>query len=192
MIAVSRFRLSAVLCAGALALSALAPSARAAEPSAAGLWQKTEDGKPVGWFLIYEHDGLFAGAIAKMFPNPGDDPNPVCTKCADDRKDAPVLGIEFIRGMKRNGLKYEDGNVLDPRNGKIWSAIMSVSPDGQKLTLHGYIGIALLGKDDVWDRLPDDAITQLDPTIVAKYLPPPAPAPKPPSGVKPKPKTTAR
>ena len=26
--------------------------ARAAEPTAAGLWQKTEDGKPVVWVLV--------------------------------------------------------------------------------------------------------------------------------------------
>ena len=47
----------------AIALLAAAPSARAAEPSAAGLWQKVEDGKPVGWFLVVERDGIFEGAI---------------------------------------------------------------------------------------------------------------------------------
>ena len=77
---------------------------RPQEPSAAGLWQKVEKGKPVGWFLVVDHDGIFEGAFAKLFPEPGDAPNPVCTKCTDDRKDAPWLGLSFIRDMKRDGL----------------------------------------------------------------------------------------
>src|SRR5262245_37977727 len=109
---ISRSNFLSLLVGGAAALG-LATAVAAAEPSAVGLWQKTEDGKPVVWVLIVDHNGVLEGAFAKMFPKPGEKTDHVCDKCEDDRKDKPVLGLSFIRDMKKKAaLEYEDGNIL--------------------------------------------------------------------------------
>jgi hypothetical protein len=93
-----------------------------------------------------------------MFLRPGDDPNPICTHCTGDQKNAPTLGLVIIKGMQRNGLVYQNGSILDPRDGHVYHAKMTLSPDGQQLTLRGYLGFELLGQNQVWKRLPNDAL----------------------------------
>jgi uncharacterized protein (DUF2147 family) len=187
-----RVKLAALVLPVLLLLSAL--PARSAEPSAVGLWQQVDDetGKSQGWFLISEVNGSYEGIIARMFLQPGEDPNALCDKCRDDRKDMPWLGLPIIRGMKRNGLVYENGTILDPRDGNIYSAKMTLSPDGQTLVVRGYLGISLLGRNQYWKRLPDSAYAELDPSINPKRVQAAPPGPKRKSEPRPKASNTAR
>src|SRR5260370_38782648 len=102
----SRSRLALPLIAGLALVFAFGSAGQAQEPSAAGLWQKVEDGKPVLWILFDDRNGFYEGVIAKTFPLPGENPNEDGAHCTDDRKNPPWLGISFIIDMKRTELIY--------------------------------------------------------------------------------------
>jgi uncharacterized protein (DUF2147 family) len=142
----------------ALAASPLAAAEK--QQTAVGLWEKLdESGKPAGWFRVIDCGGTYVGRIVKIFPKPGENPAALrCTQCRGDQKNAPVLGLTFIKGMSRDGLSYQGGSVLDPRDGSVYNALMELSPDGKQLTLRGYLGLPLLGQSEVWHRLPDNAL----------------------------------
>jgi uncharacterized protein (DUF2147 family) len=134
---------------------------RAAEPTAAGLWEQVDDktGKPESWFKITERNGVYVGNLVKIFFKPGEDENWVCDRCEGAEKGAPVLGLALIKGMRRNGNAYENGTIMDPRDGSVYRALMQLSPDGNKLEVRGYLGISLFGRSQVWNRLPDNALS---------------------------------
>jgi hypothetical protein len=169
-----------VLTLSILAFLALAAGATpaGADLTPVGLWQSVDQDtkQPNGWFLITDHGGVYDGLIAKMFLQPGQDPKVVCSRCKDDRRDKPWLGLEIIRGMKAAGdNKYEGGTILDPRDGNVYDAEMTLSPDGQTLVVRGYLGISLLGRNQYWTRLPDTDLRMVDPQIRALATGNPAP-----------------
>ncbi len=169
-------RVKLVLCIAAM-MSLTASRAISQAPSPVGLWQAVDSDtkQPTGWFLISNRDGVYNGIIAKMFLKPGQDPNVVCSQCTDDRHNQPWLGLQIIRGMQQESDdKYGGGTILDPRDGKIYKAMMTVTPDGQTLVVRGYIGFALLGENQYWTRLPDSDYSMLDPSINPAASPNPA------------------
>jgi uncharacterized protein (DUF2147 family) len=176
----ARLPISSLLAVAALALTLVAAhSAPAAEPSAEGLWEQVDDvsGKPESWFRIAQKNGIYEGVLVKGFPKPGENPAEwTCDKCEGPEKGAPVIGLALIKNMKRTGLSYEGGTIMDPRDGNVYKALMELSPDGQKLTVRGFLGISLFGRSQIWNRLPDNA---MDPAGSRRTPATPArPAPK--------------
>ncbi len=104
-----------------------------------GKWKTIDDntGKPRSVVEIYEKDGKAYGKILKLFREPGEDPDPVCDECTDYRKNQRVIGMTIITDMVRDGDEWEDGEILDPENGKIYDCKLWVE-DG-KLKVRGYV-----------------------------------------------------
>ena len=144
-------------------------------PTVNGFWETDDDeGQPQAWFFFEqkEKDGPWVGHLVKGFKKPGEKFVDTCVKCTGDQKNAKMLGLAIVNGMKRDGLTYKEGTILDPRDGSVYHAEMELSADGNELAVRGYIGIPIFGKTQIWKRLPDDAIPA---TEMAKMLVAPSP-----------------
>ena len=122
--------------------------------SPVGRWQTVDDktGKPSGVVRIYEQNGTLYGNIEKIFDPARAGFN--CVACTDDRKGKPLLGLNIIRGLKRDGDAWSGGTVIDPETGSVYKASARLDDGGRKLVLRGYLGISLLGRSQTWVREP--------------------------------------
>lgn len=115
-------------------------AAYAASP--AGLWKTIDDktGEPKAIVRITDAGGDVSGRIEKLL-NPNAPRNEVCSQCTDDRKNKPIIGLTILKSMKQDGDDvWSGGNVLDPKNGKIYKARIELKDGGRKLELRGYLG----------------------------------------------------
>lgn len=131
--------------------------AQSTQPTAEGVWQIADDaGNPTGWFKIYMRDGVYEGQIVKIFFGRGEDAASVlCRACQGIQKDAPALGLTFIIGMKKDGLLYENGRILNPLDGHLYRARMLLNDDGTSLLVQVYLSADRLGTPRTWTRVPD-------------------------------------
>jgi len=138
-----------------LAAALLSSPARADDTSPAGLWKNIDDasGKPRALIRIGESNGTLQGKIEKVFPAAGESQNPKCEKCEGANKDAPIVGLVILSGLKKNGDDYDGGQILDPDNGKVYASKVRLTDGGKKLNVRGYIGVPMLGRTQTWVRL---------------------------------------
>jgi uncharacterized protein (DUF2147 family) len=139
-------------------------------PTVSGFWESDDDsGQPQAWFYFEEKEkgGPWVGHLVKGFKKPGDKFLETCAKCVGEQKNAKMSGLAIVNGMKRDGLSYKDGTILDPRDGSVYHAQMELSADGKELGVRGYVLMPMLGQTQTWKRLPDDAIPPAD---LAKML----------------------
>lgn len=136
-----------------IALLLGAQSARAGEPSPVGYWTVFDDdtGKPDAVIEIQSGSDALVGWIDKILDPPKDGKPARCTACEGELKNAPVIGLKIIQGMKPDDDAWR-GHIMDPESGKVYDATMSLADKGQKLEVRGYLGIPLFGRSQTWER----------------------------------------
>jgi uncharacterized protein (DUF2147 family) len=124
-------------------------------PDPSGLWKTVSDrtGQADSLVRIVEINGEFRGTVVTVFSPPADSPNPVCELCEGELKGRPVIGMTFLRALRREGERYTGGEILDPDDGKTYRCTVTMIEGGKKLEVRGYIGIPLLGRSQVWQRM---------------------------------------
>ncbi len=121
-----------------------------------GKWQsiddKTKEAKAE--ITITEVAGALSGKITKRLLKDAK-PEDVCDDCKDARKGKPILGLEIIRGGKKeDGADvWTGGKILDPENGKEYTLKMTPEDGGKKLAVRGYVGNPMFGRTQTWVRV---------------------------------------
>jgi uncharacterized protein (DUF2147 family) len=117
-----------------------------------GTWKTFDDktNQPTSLVKIYPKNDSIEGVVIKIFPIPGEETITHCTLCKDSRKDQPIVGMIIITDLKKDKTgHWSGGKILDPEEGEIYKVKLSTN-DGKKLDVHGYIGIPIIGRSQLW------------------------------------------
>ncbi|MFP3592481.1 DUF2147 domain-containing protein [Chryseobacterium sp. SIMBA_038] len=97
---------------------------------------------------IYKKGDQYYGKVSQLLIKPA---NPNCVDCKDDRKNKPILGLEIIRGLKKDGDEFTGGTITDPKTGKTYKC--TITRKGDQLNVRGYVGISLMGRTQTWQKV---------------------------------------
>lgn len=107
-----------------------------------GKWRTIDDatGETKSIVEISDRSGIVFGKVIKIFPKPGEDPDPVCDECSPDdaRYKKKIIGMEILQNLSKNGSEYSGGDILDPENGKVYKC--KIWREGGDLKVRGYWG----------------------------------------------------
>ncbi len=122
--------------------------------SPVGTWLTIDDrtGNKKSMVELYEKDGRLEGKVVDILTPPINPKGHICDKCSGDRKNQPIQGMVIMWGYEKSGDMWKSGEIIDPKNGKVYSSQISMSKDGKKLYVRGYLGISLIGRTQTWHR----------------------------------------
>lgn len=116
-----------------------------------GFWKTIDDktGQPQSLVAIYEYQGKYYGRLLATYDNNGQIEDTIYApkKHAPGVKGNPYyVGLDFMWDLKPTGSKFADGHILDPQEGKIYTAEMWLK--GDSLMVRGEIWV--FGRNQTW------------------------------------------
>ena len=103
-----------------------------------GKWKTIDDqsGEEKSVVEIYEKSGKIYGKVLKIFDE--NHRKARCVDCEGEDTNKPVIGLNVIKGLIKDGKVYKCFITLESTD---------------KLKVRGYIGFALLGRTQYWQRV---------------------------------------
>ncbi len=116
-----------------------------------GKWKTVDDtdGRTKSVVELYMKDGkLFAKVIELLAAAT----TTVCNNCPGNKAGNSLIQMDIVWNMIPEGNEWVDGQIVDPKNGKVYSCIIALESE-DKLKVRGYIGFSLLGRTQFWYRV---------------------------------------
>lgn len=105
-------------------------------------WTPKKDGK----IEIFKRGNKYFGKFTWLAA-----PRKDVKNSAKSQRSKDVVGLEFLTGFRYDDGIYKDGEIYDPENGKTYSC--KIVLEQNKLKVRGYVGISLLGRTEVFERI---------------------------------------
>jgi uncharacterized protein (DUF2147 family) len=118
-----------------------------------GQWRTIDDdtGEAMSIVRIWVENDEMQGQIVTIL-DPAE-PDPRCTECRGQRNNQPIEGMTFLWGLSRDDDEWTGGRILDPATGREYRARVRLIENGEKLEVRGFVGIALIGRTQIWERV---------------------------------------
>ena len=115
-----------------------------------GIWETIDDitGKAKSNVEIYEKSGKIYGKVIKLLPGAA---VTTCNNWPGEKNGKSLIGMDILWEFKPYKDYWSYGQVVDPKNGKIYSG--NIWLEGDNLKLRGYIGISLIGRSQIWHKV---------------------------------------
>jgi uncharacterized protein (DUF2147 family) len=120
--------------------------------SVIGKWKTIDDttGEAKSIVEVFSKSGKIYAKVVDILDTANK--NSVCKQCSGEDKNKPILGLTIIKGLSKDGSEYNSGEILDPKNGKLYKCALALESK-DKLKVRGYIGFSLLGRTQYWHRV---------------------------------------
>ncbi|MGB1308581.1 MAG: DUF2147 domain-containing protein [Oceanihabitans sp.] len=105
-----------------------------------GKWKTIDDqtGEAKSIVEIYKQEGKIYGKIVALLRE--QDKNALCYNCEGKEYNQPVLGLQLIKNMTKDGKYYKNGSIFDPENGKKYKCRLALTTKNSNiLEVRGYI-----------------------------------------------------